>query len=61
MDVLERINTVGMAVQILDAIPEGETKLKKLHASGNRLIASFSQRSVKGCGEETGRQRSATK
>jgi hypothetical protein len=28
MEVLERINTVGMAVQILDAIPEQETQLK---------------------------------
>jgi hypothetical protein len=28
MEVLERINTVGMAVQILDAIPEQETALK---------------------------------
>jgi membrane associated rhomboid family serine protease len=28
MAVLERINTVGMAVQILDAIPEAETALK---------------------------------
>jgi hypothetical protein len=28
MEVLERINTVGMAVQILDAIPEGEAELK---------------------------------
>jgi hypothetical protein len=28
MQVLERINTVGMAVQILDSIPESEIKLK---------------------------------
>ena len=28
MEVLERINTVGMAVQILDAIPDKETQLK---------------------------------
>lgn len=28
MEVLERINTVGMAVQILDAIPEKDTELK---------------------------------
>ena len=28
MQVLERINTVGMAVQILDSIPESETQLK---------------------------------
>jgi phage shock protein PspC (stress-responsive transcriptional regulator) len=28
MEVLERINTVGMAVQILDAIPEAEAELK---------------------------------
>jgi Cyanobacterial TRADD-N associated 2-Transmembrane domain len=28
MSVLERINTVGMAVQVLDSIPEAETKLK---------------------------------
>ena len=28
MDVLERINTVGMAVQILDAIPEKDAELK---------------------------------
>ena len=28
MQVLERINTVGMAVQILDSIPEGENQLK---------------------------------
>jgi hypothetical protein len=28
MQVLERINTVGMAVQILDSIPEGESQLK---------------------------------
>jgi len=28
MDVLERINTVGMAVQILDAIPEADAELK---------------------------------
>jgi len=28
MDVLERINTVGMAVQILDAIPESNAELK---------------------------------
>jgi len=28
MEVLERINTVGMAVQILDSIPDGEAQLK---------------------------------
>jgi hypothetical protein len=28
MEVLERINTVGMAVQILDSIPEAEAQLK---------------------------------
>jgi hypothetical protein len=28
MAVLERINTVGMAVQVLDSIPEEQTRLK---------------------------------
>jgi hypothetical protein len=28
MNVLERINTVGMAVQILDAIPDASAELK---------------------------------
>ncbi len=28
MSILERINTVGMAVQILDSIPEGTSELK---------------------------------
>jgi hypothetical protein len=28
MEVLERINTVGMAVQVLDSIPEKEAELK---------------------------------
>ena len=41
VEVLERINTVGMAVQILDAIPEGDSELKnKTRAEMVSLVLS---------------------
>jgi len=48
MEVLERINTVGMAVQILDAIPEQETQLKNAtRAEIVSLLLSVNVRSKK--------------
>jgi len=49
MEVLERINTVGMAVQILDAIPEQETQLKNsTRAEIVALLLSVNARSKSG-------------
>lgn len=51
MEVLERINTVGMAVQILDAIPEKETELKNTtRAEIVSLLLSVNARSKKTVG-----------
>ena len=45
IEVLERINTVGMAVQILDAIPEADAELKnKTRAEIVSLLLSVSAR-----------------
>jgi hypothetical protein len=36
MEILERINMVGMAVQILETIPEGDSELK--NKPGQKLL-----------------------
>ena len=45
MSVLERINTVGMAVQILDSIPDADSELK------NKVRAELVQLLVRGAGK----------
>jgi hypothetical protein len=61
MEVLERINTVGMAVQILDAIPEQETQLKNsTRAEIVSLLLTVNARS-KGSGKKSEAKPSAVK
>ncbi len=45
MAVLERINTVGMAIQVLDSIPDSETKLK--NETRTQIIALLLNSNVK--------------
>lgn len=60
MEVLERINTVGMAVQILDAIPEKDAELKNsTRAEIVSLLLSVNPRTRKP--ESEHRLRTATK
>jgi hypothetical protein len=58
MVILERINTVGMAVQVLDSIPEGEVALK--NQSRTKIVELLLSANISTAKAKTKKSRAAT-